>query len=76
MDIEKGTCTINTWADFKREIKKKFYPEDVDYMAHNKIKHLKHTGLIRDYVKEFSSIMLEDFGMDEKDLLFNFMDNL
>ena len=33
MEIEKGTCTIDTWADFKREIKKKFYPEDVEYMA-------------------------------------------
>ena len=22
LKIEKGTCTIDTWADFKREIKK------------------------------------------------------
>ena len=29
MEIEKGTCTIDTWVDFKREIKKQFYPEDV-----------------------------------------------
>ena len=28
LEIEKGTCTIDTWADFKREIKKQFYPED------------------------------------------------
>ena len=76
LEMEKGTCTINTWADFKREIKKQLYPEDVEYMARNKIKHLKHTGSIRDYVKEFSSLMLEATGMDEKDLLFNFMDNL
>ena len=76
LEIERGTCTINTWADFKREIKKQFYPEDVEYMARKKIKHLKHTGSIRDYVKEFSSLMLEAPGMDEKDLLFNFMDNL
>ena len=27
MEIEKRTCTIDTWADFKREIKKQFYPE-------------------------------------------------
>ena len=74
--MEKGTCTIDTWANFKREIKKQFYPEDVEYMARKKIKHLKHTGSIRDYVKEFSSLMLEAPGMDEKDLLFNFMDNL
>ena len=29
IEIEKGTCTIDTWADFKREIKKQFYLEDV-----------------------------------------------
>ena len=76
VEMERGTCTIDTWADFKREIKKQIYPEDVEYMARKKIKHLKHTGSIRDYVKEFSSLMLEAPCMDEKDLLFNFMDNL
>ena len=76
LEIEKGTCTIDTCADFKREIKKHFYPEDVEYLARKKIKYLKHTGSIRDYVKEFSSLMLEALGMNEKTLLFEFMDNL
>ena len=76
MDIEKETCTIDTWIDFKRGIKKQFYLEDVDYMARKKIKHLRNTGLICDYVKEFSSLMFKALGMVEKDLLFNFMDNL
>ena len=76
MDIEKGTCTIDTWVDFKREIKKQFYLKDMDYMTRKKIKHLRDTGSIHAYVKEFSSLMLEAPGMDEKDLLFNFMDNL
>ena len=76
LEIEKGTCTIDTWADFKREIKRQFYPEDVEYLARKKIKYLKHTGSIRDYVKEFSSLMLEAPGMNEKTLLFEFMDNL
>ena len=76
VEMERKTCTIDTWADFKREIKNQFYLEDVEYMARKKIMHLKHTGSIRDYVKEFSSLMLEAPGMDEKDLVFNFMDNL
>ena len=76
LEIEKGTCTIDTWADFKREIKKQFYPEDVEYLARKKIRYLKHTGSIWDYVKEFSSLMLEAPGMNEKTLLFEFMDNL
>ena len=36
----------------------------------------KHTFSIRDYVKEFSSLMLEIPNMTEKEFLFNFMDNL
>ena len=76
MEIEKGTFTIDTWADFKREIKKQLYPEDMEYMARKKIKHLKHTGSIHDYVKEFSFIMLEALGMNKKALLFEFIDNL
>ncbi|RVW52062.1 hypothetical protein CK203_079595 [Vitis vinifera] len=75
-DMEKGICTIETWEDFKREIKKQFYPEDVAYLARKNMRRLKHTGSIRDYVKEFSSLMLEIPNMTQEELLFNFMDNL
>ena len=37
---------------------------------------LKHTDSIREYVKEFSMLMLEIPNMFEEELLFNFMDNL
>ena len=76
LEIEKGTCTIDTWEDFKREIKKQLYLEDVEYLARKKFKYLKHTGSIHDHVKEFSSLMLEAPGMNEKTLLFEFKDNL
>ena len=33
LEMERRTCTIDTWADFKREIKNQFYQEDVEYMA-------------------------------------------
>ncbi|WJZ81415.1 hypothetical protein VitviT2T_001260 [Vitis vinifera] len=75
-DMEKGICTIETWEDFKREIKKQFYPEDVAYLARKNMRRLKHTSSIRDYVKEFSSLMLEIPNMTQEELLFNFMDNL
>ncbi|RVW13733.1 hypothetical protein CK203_087207 [Vitis vinifera] len=74
--MEKGICTIETWEDFKREIKRQFYPEDVAYLARKNMRRLKHIGSIRDYVKEFSSLMLEIPNMTEEELLFNFMDNL
>ena len=74
--VEKYICTIETWKDFKREIKRQFYPEDVAYLARKTMRHLKHTGSIRDYIKEFFLLMLEIHNMTEEDLLFNFMDNL
>ena len=70
------TCTIDTWDVFKREIKKKFYSEDVVYLARKNMKHLKHTGSIHEYVKEFFMLTLEIPNMSEDELLFNFMDNL
>ena len=46
------------------------------YLARKNMRHLKHTGSICDYVKEFSSFMLKIPNMIEEELLFNFMDNL
>ena len=74
--MEKDICTIETWEDFKREIKRQFYPKVVAYLARKNMRRLKHTGSIRDYAKEFSSLMLEIPNMTKEDLLFNFMDNL
>ncbi|KAL6326229.1 hypothetical protein AAG906_001624 [Vitis piasezkii] len=75
-DMKKGICTIEMWEDFKREIKRQFYLEDVAYLARKNMRRLKHTGSIQDYVKEFSSLMLKIPNMTEEELLFNFMDNL
>ena len=47
------------------------------YLARKNVKRLKHRGLIREYIKEFSTLMLEIPNMfEEEQLLFNFMDNL
>ncbi|RVW26159.1 Retrovirus-related Pol polyprotein from transposon 297 [Vitis vinifera] len=39
-------------------------------------KKLRHTGSVREYVKEFSSLMLDIKNMSEEDKLFNFMSGL
>lgn len=49
---------------------------DVAYLARKNIKRLKHTGLIHEYVKEFSKLMLENSNMPKEELLFNFMEHL
>ncbi|RVW29089.1 hypothetical protein CK203_117764 [Vitis vinifera] len=74
--MEKDICIIETWEDFKREIKSQFYPENVAYLARKNMRHFKHKGSIRDYVKEFFSLKLEIPNITGEELLFNFMDNL
>ena len=45
-------------------------------MAREALKRLRHTGSVRDYVKELSSLMLDTKNMSEEDKLFNFMSGL
>ena len=72
--MKKGTCSINTWEEFKVDLKQQFYPENAEDEAWGKLWRLTQKGSLRDYVKEFSDLLLEIPNMDEKDSLFSFMD--
>ncbi|GFS36763.1 hypothetical protein Acr_00g0047900 [Actinidia rufa] len=76
VDIGKGTCTMESWDDFKREIKRQFYLENSKHEAHAKLHWLSHKNTIREYVKEFSELMLEIPDMLDKKALFTFVDGL
>ncbi|CAL1360459.1 unnamed protein product [Linum trigynum] len=43
-DVEKGTCVMAIWDDFKREIKKQFYPDNMEFEAHSMLRRLTHRG--------------------------------
>ncbi|GFS46872.1 hypothetical protein Acr_00g0104510 [Actinidia rufa] len=75
-DMERGTCTIATWEDFKREIKRQFYPINSEHEARARLRRLSHKSTIREYVKEFSELLLEIPDMTEKESLFTFIDGL
>ncbi|XP_039024486.1 uncharacterized protein LOC120157439 [Hibiscus syriacus] len=75
-DIERGACQLDMWDEFKKELKKHFYPENVVYEARKKLRELKQRGIMRDYVKEFTTLMLQIPNMSEEDLLFYFIDGL
>ncbi|KAF2325032.1 hypothetical protein GH714_022348 [Hevea brasiliensis] len=76
LDIERGTCTISTWDDFKRELKKQFYPENAAHEARAKLRRLSHKGNIREYVKEFMETLLEIPDYPDTEALFAFTDGL
>ncbi|XP_049388521.1 uncharacterized protein LOC125852885 [Solanum stenotomum] len=75
-EIGKGTCTINTWEQFREEFKKAFFPNNVIYEVKRKFRELKQTGSIRAYVKEFTTLTLQIPNLTDEDMLFHFMDGL
>ncbi|XP_074291321.1 uncharacterized protein LOC141618107 [Silene latifolia] len=63
LDIQGGACTISTWNEFKADFKKQFYPENAAELASKKLTDLKQPGSIREYVKQFTTLLLEINGM-------------
>ncbi|GJX87503.1 putative retrotransposon gag domain, aspartic peptidase domain protein, partial [Tanacetum coccineum] len=75
-DIERGTATIDTWAEFVADFKKQFYPENAKNEAKSRLRKLKQSGTIREYVKEFTTLVLEIPKLSDQDSLFYFLDGL
>ena len=75
-DAKSGRPQISTWETLKRELKEQFLPTNAVWLARESLRRLKHTGTVQDYVKEFSSLMLDIKNMFEEDKLFNFVSGL
>ena len=75
-DVKAGLCHVDTWEDLRKELEAQFLPENVGEMARRKLRDLRQTGTIREYVKAFAAIMLDLRGMDEADKLFQFKEGL
>ncbi|KAL0307083.1 UNVERIFIED_CONTAM: hypothetical protein Sradi_6125600 [Sesamum radiatum] len=67
---------IETWDILKKELKDQFLPCNTSWLARESLRKLKHVGTVRDYVKEFSSLMLDTHDMSKEDKLFNFLSGL
>ena len=57
-------------------MKDQFLPTNIAWVCREALKRLRHTRSVREYVKEFSSLMLDIKNMLEEDKLFNFMSGL
>nr|GFA63029.1 hypothetical protein [Tanacetum cinerariifolium] len=51
-DIERGTTTINTWAEFMADFKKQFYSDNAKNKAKSRLRKLKQSKTIRDMRRE------------------------
>ena len=72
-DSNAGRPKINSWDKPRKEMKDQFLPNNAAWVARDGLKRLKHTGTVREYVKEFSSLMLDINNMSEEDKLYNFI---
>ena len=46
------------------------------WVARESLKKLKHKGFVRDYVKEFNSLLLDIKNVSEEEKIFNFLSRL
>lgn len=67
---------ITTFEALKKELKEQFLPLNASWLARESLRNLKQTGSVRDYVKEFSSLLLDIKNMSDEDKLFNFLAGL
>lgn len=75
-DVQAGRTTSTSWKELKKELQEQFLLGNTAWVACTALKKLKHTGTIRDSVKEFSLLMLDICDMSEEDKLFNFLTGL
>ncbi|KAI4347907.1 hypothetical protein L6164_008682 [Bauhinia variegata] len=76
VDMQKGLCTIDMWEEFKKELKRQFYPENVVYEASKKLRELRHKTTISDYIRDITTLMLQIPNLSGEDILFYFIDGL
>ncbi|KAL0381184.1 UNVERIFIED_CONTAM: hypothetical protein Sangu_0182700 [Sesamum angustifolium] len=58
-DASANRERIETWEVLKKELKDQFLPCNTSWLARESLRNLKHTGTVREFVKEFSSLMLD-----------------
>ena len=72
-DADVGKGKIDSWEALKKELKDQFLPTNTAWVVRDSLKKLKQTSIVREYVKTFSSLILDIKNMSEEDKLFNFM---
>ena len=63
-------------GELKTKTRLSIFPENVEIIARRKLREVMHTTNIRDYVKQFSRLLLDIHDMFEKDKVFNFVEGV
>ena len=75
-DVSAGRPRIDTWDKLIKEMRDQFLPSNASWLARDKLKRLRKTGSVREYIKEFTSVMLDKQNMSDEDKLHNFISGM
>jgi hypothetical protein len=75
-DDDSSRPKITTWDDLRKKLREQFLLCNVAWVARDSLNKLKHTTSVREYVKQFSSLILDMKDMSKADKLYNFMTGL
>ena len=75
-NIQDGQYIVDTWESLKQELCSQFFPKNVEIIARRKLREVMLTTNIRDYVKQFSGLLLDIHDIFEKDKVFSFVEGV
>lgn len=64
---------VDTWKKLRDALRYKFFPNNSSWVSRDRLKWLKHIGSIWDYVKNFTSLLLDIQSMSDEYKLHNFI---
>ncbi|XP_070057432.1 uncharacterized protein [Nicotiana tomentosiformis] len=67
---------VDTWEKLRDALRDKFLPSNSSWVSRDRLKQLRQTGSIWDYVKDFSSLLLDIQYMSDEDKLHNFISGM
>lgn len=67
---------IETWEMLKKELKTQFLLSNSSWLARDELRRSKQSSTVRDYITDFSSLMLNIGNMVEEDKLHYFINGL
>ena len=74
--VSAGRPRIATWDKLMKEMRDEYLPSNASWHARDKLKRLRQTGSVREYIKEFTSMMLDIQNMSAEDKLHNFISRM
>ncbi|XP_070009247.1 uncharacterized protein [Nicotiana sylvestris] len=74
--VRAGKDAPETWEELKAAIHLQFFLENIEYNVRRKLRELRQTISVQDYVRELSVFMLNIHDMVDKDKRFTFLEGL